>query len=335
MFYDAAWGKDRVEMAQASRQMPLDGRLAQQPPGPTVVRLILGAQLRRLRQACGVSVVIAGQRIQTSPTKISSMERGRTGFDERDVADLLTLYGVTDQHQQATLLTLAQQANTPGWAHQYRDLLSSWEQTYLGLEQASSVIRIYYPQQVPDLLQTAEVTRATLRVFYPSDSAHDLQRRVAAQITRQEVLTHRGAPRVWAVIDQALLGRLVESSTMRGQIRHLLTMAQLPHVTLQVLPRYSGEYVAIGGPLTIFRFADLDLPDTAYLQQHTTALHLNRDEDVQHYRTLMDRICVLARSPAETIEYLKTILTSPTTPVAERLRSHARLCGPATFPAPS
>jgi Domain of unknown function (DUF5753) len=197
------------------------------------------------------------------------------------------------------------------------------------------MIRTYYPQQVPDLLQTAEVARATLRVFYPSDSAHDLERRVAAQITRQEVLTHRGAPRVWAVIDQTLLGPLVESSTMRAQIHHLLTMAQLPHVTLQMLPRYSGEYVAIGGPLTIFRFAEPDLPDTAYLQQHTTALHLDRDEDVQHYRTLMDRICVLARSPAETIEYLKTILASSTTPVTERLTSQAQLGGPATFPTPS
>jgi hypothetical protein len=300
----------RVEIAQASRHMPLGGPLAQQPPGPTVVRLILGAHLRRLRQARGISAAIAGQTIRTSHTKISNMERGRTGFDERDVADLLTLYGVTDEHQRAMLLALAQQANTPGWAHQYHDLLSSWEQTYLVLEQASSVIRTYYPQQVPDLLQIPEVARATLRLFHPSDSAHDLGRRVAAQMTRQEILTHRGAPRLWAVIDQAMLARFDESSTMRDQIRHLIIMAQLPHVTLQMLPIYSGEYVAISGPLTILRFAGPDLPDSAYLQQHTTALHLNRDEDVQHYRTLMDRICVLAKSPAETIEYLKTVLVT-------------------------
>jgi hypothetical protein len=254
-----------------------------------VVGIPLGAQLRRLRKASGLTVEVASHAIGASHTKISRMERGRVGFKAREVADLLTLYGVTDQHQRQTLLTLAVQANAADWAHYYSDLLPSWGATYLGLEQASSVIRTYQPQVVPDLLQTEDVARALQRLRHPSDCVLDIERRVAVQMTRQEILTHPSTPQLWAVIDQAALWWLAGSSALREQVRHLITMAQLPHVRLQVLPVSSGEHVAISGPLTILRFADPELPDVVYYQQQTTALCLDRDEDVQHYRALMER----------------------------------------------
>jgi hypothetical protein len=116
---------------------------------------------------------------------------------------------------------------------------------------------------------------------------------------------------VWAVLDQAALWRLDGYSARRAQIRHLITMAQLPHVTVQMLPAYPGEHVAVAGPLTILRFAEPEIPDIAHLQHQTTALYLDRDEDVQLYRTLMDRLCVLALSPAKTIKYLSTIIAQP------------------------
>jgi Domain of unknown function (DUF5753)/Helix-turn-helix domain len=288
----------------------MDGRSAGQSQGLTVLRTTLGTQLRRLREASGVTAEVAGHAIRASHIKISRMERGRVGFNERDVADLLILYGITDQHQRVQLLTLARQANATDWAHHYRDLLPSWGETYLGLEQASSVIRTYQPRLLPSLLQTEDFARAVLRLLHPNESALDIERRVALQMTRQEILTYPGAPRLWAVVDQAALWRLAGCSILREQIRHLITMAELPHVRLQVLPVYSGEYVAIGGPFTILRFAESELTDIVYLQHHTTALHLDRDEDVQHYRELMDHVCVLAKSPADTIKYLSTILTN-------------------------
>jgi transcriptional regulator with XRE-family HTH domain len=275
-----------------------------------VVCTLLGTQLRRLRQASGVTVEVAGHAIRVSHTKIGRMERGRVGFNVRDVAKLLTLYGVTDQHQRRKLLALAREANAADWAHYYSDLLPSWGATYLGLEQASSVIRTYQPQLVPDLLQTEDVARALQRLRHPSDSVLDIERRVALQMTRQEISTDPGAPQLWAVIDQAALWRLVGCPTLREQIRHLITMAELPHVTLQVLPAYSGKNVAIGGHLTILRFADPELPDVVYHQQQTTALYLDRDEDVQHYRALMDNVGALAKSPTQTINYLSTLLTN-------------------------
>jgi transcriptional regulator with XRE-family HTH domain len=278
--------------------------------GPRVVRILLGTQLRRLRKASGITVEVASHAIGASHTKISRMEHGRVRFKVREVADLLTLYGVIDQHQRQTLLTLAVQANAADWAHYYSDLLPSWGATFLGLEQASSVIRTYQPQVVPDLLQTEDVARALQRLRHPSDSVLDIERRVALQMTRQEILTDPSAPQLWAVIDQAALWWLAGSSALGEQVRHLITMAELPHVRLQVLPTSSGEHVAISGPLTILRFADPELPDVVYHQQQTTALCLDSDEDVQHYRALMDNVGALAKSPRQTINYLSTLLTN-------------------------
>jgi transcriptional regulator with XRE-family HTH domain len=267
-------------------------------------------QLRRLRKASGITVEGASHALGVSHTKISRMEHGRVRFRACEVADLLSLYGVTDQHQRQTLLTLALQANAADWAHCYSDLLPSWGASFLGLEQASSVIRTYQPQVVPDLLQTEDVARALQRLRHPTDSVLDIERRVAVQMTRQEILTDPSAPSLWAVIDQVALWWLAGSSALGEQVRHLITMAELPHVRLQVLPVSSGEHVAISGPVTILRFADPELPDVVYYQQQSTALCLDRDEDVQHYRALMDNVGLLATSPTQTINYLSTLLTN-------------------------
>jgi hypothetical protein len=122
------------------------------------------------------------------------MELGRGSFKERDVADLLTLYGITDEHEREVFLALARRSKVPGWWHDYSDILPSWFETYLGLEQASSVIRTYEPQLVPGLLQTQEVARAVVQLSHLSQSGDDIERRVALQMKRQEILTQPGAP---------------------------------------------------------------------------------------------------------------------------------------------
>ncbi|HEX8933366.1 MAG TPA: Scr1 family TA system antitoxin-like transcriptional regulator [Pseudonocardiaceae bacterium] len=136
-----------------SRSSPSD-HVPSRSHGPTALRIALGTQLRRLREANGISAEAAGYAIRASHAKISRMELGRVGFKERDVADLLTLYGITDEREQNAFLSLARRANVPGWWHQYSNILPGWFEMYLGLEQASSVIRSYQPQFVPDLLQT-------------------------------------------------------------------------------------------------------------------------------------------------------------------------------------
>jgi hypothetical protein len=236
------------------------------------------------------------------------MELGRVGFRDRDVADLLILYGVTDEQERRAFLTLVRRANVPGWWHQYSDVVASWFEIYLGLEQASSVIRTYQPQLIPGLLQTEGVARGVIELGHPRPSDDDLERRVSLRMARQEILTQPAAPQLWAVIEEATLWRFNGRSVMREQIDHLITMAELPNVALQLIPIHSSAHVALGGPFTILRFAEPDLPDIVYLEQLSSALYLDKSEDIQHYRTIMDRLCVQSKSPAETIKFLSGTL---------------------------
>lgn len=293
---------------ETSGQEPAVGQARIRPQGPTVLRIALGAQLRRLREASGISAEAAGYAIRGSYAKISRMELGRVSFKERDVADLLTLYGITGEPERAAFLTMARQANAPGWWHRYSDILPSWFEMYLGLEQASSVIRTYEPQLIPDLLQTREVAGALIQLGHPSGSTDDTERRIALRVARQEVLTQPEAPCLWAVIDESALWRLGSRMVMRAQIQHLIEIAELPNVTLQVIPIYSGAQAGVGGPFRILRFSEPDLPDIVYLEQLTTALYLDKIQDIEHYMLVMDRLCVQAKSPVETTRFLKSTL---------------------------
>jgi transcriptional regulator with XRE-family HTH domain len=293
--------------APRSSEDPSGGAGSGRSPGPTALRIVLGTQLRRLREARGITAAAAGHAIRASHAKISRMELGRVGFRDRDVADLLSLYGVTDEQERRAFLTLVRRANVPGWWHQYSDIVASWFEIYLGLEQASSVIRTYQPQLIPGLLQTPDVARGVIELGHPRPSDDDIERRVALRMARQEILTQPAAPQLWAVIEETSLWRFNDRSVMREQIDHLITMAELPNVALQVIPIHSGAHVALGGPFTILRFSEPDLPDIVYLEQLSSALYLDKGEDIQHYRTLMDRLCVQSKSPAETISLLSNV----------------------------
>lgn len=285
------------------------GGHAQRPPqGPTALRIVLGNQLRQLREARGITAGAAGYAIRASHAKISRMELGRVGFKERDVADLLTLYGITDEQERGSFLELARQSNVSGWWHHYSDVLPDWFERYLGLEQASAVIRTYESQLIPGLLQTEECARAVILFDNSTVCAEDIERRVTLRMKRQRVLTQPGAPNFWAVIDEAALWRLGGRSAMQEQIRHLIEMAELPNVTLQVIPFYSSAHVAAGGPFSILRFTEPDLPDIVYLEHLTSALYLDKIEDVQRYQMVMDRLSVQAKPPAETIRFLSSTL---------------------------
>src|SRR2546429_6263712 len=139
--------------------------------------MLLGAHLRRLREARGVSREDAGWEIRSSESKISRMELGRVSFKERDIADLLTLYGVDDDDERIRLLALARDANTPGWWHRYGDVLPNWFQSYLGLEAAAALIRSYEVQFIPGLLQTRDYARAVVLLGHGDARPETVDRR--------------------------------------------------------------------------------------------------------------------------------------------------------------
>ncbi|WP_301547738.1 helix-turn-helix transcriptional regulator [Micromonospora sp. C95] len=277
--------------------------------GPTVLRMLLGAQLRRLRESRGVSRESAGWEIRSSESKISRMELGRVGFKERDVADLLTLYGVTAEQERAALLKLARDANNPGWWHRYGDVLPSWFQSYLGLEAAAALIRSYEVQFVPGLLQTPEYARAVVLLGHSTAGPEEIDRRVDLRMRRQELLARPRPPRLWAVVDEAALRRPIGGpEVMRGQLEALLKATRTPNVRLQVIPFAAGGHAAAGGAFTILRFGDQDLPDIVYIEQLTSAIYLDKREDLDFYAVAMERLCVEAEPPERTPEILERMI---------------------------
>jgi Domain of unknown function (DUF5753)/Helix-turn-helix domain len=277
--------------------------------GPTVLRIMLGTQLRQLREARSVSREDAGWEIRASESKISRMELGRVGFKERDVADLLTLYGVDDEQERAALLELARQANTPGWWHRYSDVLPSWFQSYLGLEAAAAVVRTYEVQFVPGLLQTRDYAHAVIKLSHADASAEEVERRVDLRMDRQRQFVASGTSELWAVVDEAALRRPVGGhAVMRAQLKSLVEATERPNVRLQVLPFHTGGHAAAGGGFVFLRFRDEELPDVVYLEHLTNALYLDKREEVDRYATAMDRLCVEAEPANCTREILDTAL---------------------------
>ncbi len=278
-----------------------------QQTGPTVPRMVLGARLRQLREARGITGADAGTRIRASHSKISRLEMGRTGFKARDVADLLALYGVTDEAETDTLLALARQSNTPGWWHIYYDVVPSWLNVYLGLEQTAVVIRAYELQFVPGLLQTEEYARAVVRLG-PDDTEERIGRRVELRMARQQILHRARPPHLWVVIDEAALRRSMgDSALMRRQLDHLLEISALPHVTIQVVPFAAGGHAAIAGPVTVLRPPGGELPDVVYLEQLTGGVYPDKPCEIEQYRHMMNRLVVEAHPPAETRDFLHRI----------------------------
>ncbi|MFI9530698.1 helix-turn-helix domain-containing protein [Micromonospora rosaria] len=277
--------------------------------GPTVLRMLLGAQLRRLREGCGVTREGAGWEIRASESKISRMELGRVGFKERDVSDLLTLYGVKDPHERESLLKLARDANNPGWWHRYGDVLPTWFQSYLGLEAAAALIRSYEVQFVPGLLQTRDYARAVVSLGHRRATPDELDRRVDLRIQRQQLLHRPDPPQLWAVVDEAALRRPIGGrEVMRGQLTALIEATRAPHVRVQVIPFDAGGHAAAGGAFTILRFGDQDLPDIVYIEQLTSAIYLDKREDLDFYAVAMERLCVEAEPPERTPQILTRII---------------------------
>ncbi|ONK12359.1 hypothetical protein STBA_31010 [Streptomyces sp. MP131-18] len=268
----------------------------QKAGGSMVRRILLGSQLRRLREARGVTREEAGYSIRASESKISRMELGRVSFKPRDVADLLTLYGVTDEAEREPLLGLARSSGQAGWWHSYSDVLPSWFQTYIGLEAAAERIGTYELQFVHGLLQTEEYAHAVVVSGHKgTPSRTEVDRRIALRLARQKLLVSESGPHLHCVLDEAALRRPYGGrDVMEGQLSTLLEFSEHPNITLQVVPFFRGGHVAESGAFTLLRFAERELPDLVYLEQLTGALYLDKREEVAAYQVVLDRLAAEA-----------------------------------------
>ena len=285
-----------------------DGQPGADAAGPTVPRMLVGIELHRYRETAGITPEQAAYEIRASRSKISRMENGLVRFKERDVTDLLTLYGITDPQTRERLVTLARQANTPGWWSKYGDIMADWFESYLGLEMAASVIRTFELQFVHGLFQTEDYARAVTLLGHTGSSPDDVDRRVSLRLKRQDLLTGPQPPQVWTVLDEGALRRPVGGrQVMRSQLSHLAEVAQLRHVTIQVVPFDRGGHAAAGGSFTVLRFSEPEVPDVVYIEQLTSALYLDKRDDVDHYLEVMNQLSTEALTPAESMRFITNL----------------------------
>jgi len=274
-----------------------------------VLRMLLGAQLRRLRETASVTRDDAGYHIRASGSKISRMELGRVSFKERDVTDLLEYYGVTDLAEREKLVQLTREANATPWYQKFQDVVPDWFHVYVGLEEAAQLIRVYEVQFVPGLLQTEEYARAVILQGAPGVDPDEVERRVALRMGRQKLLTRENPPRYWVIMDEAALRRPMGGRDVHvGQIERLIDLVGEPNITIQVMPFRYGGHAAEGGAFTIMRFPETDLPDVVYMEYLTGAHYIDKPEEVERYAAVMERLSVAGTSPDRTREILSGML---------------------------
>jgi transcriptional regulator with XRE-family HTH domain len=217
---------------------------------PTVLRRRLGAELRRLREAAGLTIDQVADALEFSPSKVSRMERARVGALPRDVGALAQLYGI-DQEQSDRLVQEARDtraARANGWWHDYGDVHPAGSR-YMGLEAAADRIRAYEALLVPGLLQTPDYARAVIRAVQPHLRPHQVDRWVEAREVRQALLRQDAPPVIWTIVDEGALHRPVGGRrVMRQQLQRLIHDSALDTVTLQVLPLGVGEHAPCTGP---------------------------------------------------------------------------------------
>jgi hypothetical protein len=279
--------------------------------GATAARMVLGTALSRLRQGAGLSAGQASEVTGVPTGVITGMELGRADVRLWDVAGLYSAYGVDDVAERSTLLGLAHRANGTEWWHGFRDVIPDWFEHYLGLEQAASLIRLYSGQPVPALLQTPAYARELIRLSHVRFTDAELERRVELRLRRQHILHSDQPLRLWVVIDEAALRRLAgPPSVMRDQIRHLIRLCDLPHVTIRVLPFRLGAHPAnAGGPISVLRLPDRELPDIAFVEHFGGAEYFQSRAELDYFRHVLNLLALQAAQAGPVKDFLAQVLS--------------------------
>ncbi|WP_405577858.1 helix-turn-helix domain-containing protein [Streptomyces sp. NBC_01190] len=259
---------------------------------------VLGTYLRGTREQAGLTPARAGAHIRAHASKISRMETAHVSLKARDVEELLALYGV-DEQEIAQIAVLVRRSAQPDWWQPYGEVVPDWLQQLIGLERDAHVIRTYETQFVPGLLQTPAYARAVVSSGHRFAAPAEVERRVALRLERQRRMWEPGAPVLWALIDEGVLHRPVGGpKVMYDQLTYLLDVLRQPGVRLQIASYAASAEATPGTAVTYLRFAQGFLPDVVYLEHMTSAVYLDRLEDLDRYRAALDGLSALAATPA-------------------------------------
>ncbi|MFD9215044.1 helix-turn-helix domain-containing protein [Streptomyces sp. NPDC059544] len=273
---------------------------------PTVRRRRLGQELRRLRELKGMTAEEVADRLLVSQSKISRLENGRRSISQRDVRDLCGVYEVEDHRVVDSLMQMAKDSRQQGWWHAFGDIPYS---VYIGLETDAASLRVYESLIVPGLLQTRDYAHAVIEGMWPEATQSEIDKRIQIRLKRQDRLTDPDNPlRFWAVIDEALLRRVVgNEQIMADQLEHLAQLSQQPHVTLQVLPYAVGAHPGMYGKFAILEFQDAMDASVVYLEGVTSDLYLEKPNDVQSYTVMYEHLRAKALSAEESLAFIRRV----------------------------
>lgn len=276
--------------------------------GSKAMARVLGNYLRSLRESKALSPASAGHHIRAHASKISRMETAHVSLKARDVEDLLALYGV-GADERAEIARLVQRSSQPDWWQSYGEVVPDWLQQLIGLERDAHVIRTYETQFVPGLLQIPAYAQAVVLSGHRLAPPDEVEKRVNLRLERQRRMSEPGAPVLWALIDEGVLYRPVGGrDVMRAQLEYLVEALRQPGVRLQIASYEASAAATPGAAVTYLRFAQGFLPDVVYLEHMTSAVYVDRLEDLDKYRAALDELSALAATPAASRAMLEAAL---------------------------
>jgi transcriptional regulator with XRE-family HTH domain len=275
--------------------------------GPTLRRRRLGAELKRRREAAGLTQEYVSRYFEWHAAKVTRIETARVAVTARDVRDLLTLYGVHDDEYREALIGLARQSRERTWWTDYRDVMRPGN--FVGLEAEASSMRVWEPVVLPGLLQTEAYMRALMRTGRSSDPPENIDRRVALRIKRQDRLKGPSPLTLSAIVDESVIRRVVGGADVMGdQLRHLLGQAQLPNVILRVLPLDAGEHLFLSGPAALLEFRETTHSDVVYLEGLAGDYYEEQPLEVARYRNEFERLSTMALDRRMSVKMIESIL---------------------------
>lgn len=278
-------------------------------PSPTVRARRLRYELRRLREERNLTIeqVSAQSGGDLGTSTISRWETGDRRIRPTDLRVLLDVYDVHGD-QREVLLTLAREARQRGWWQSYSSAIPEWFQVYVGLETEAASIHVYEAELVHGLLQTPEYYRAFLQTAPAAGSDEEIERKIAVRSVRQERLTNDQPPAYWAVLNEAVIRRVVGGpEVMRAQLEHMAELARLAHISIQVLPFKAGAHPAMDGSFRILGFPEAPDPDVVYLENQVGGLYLEESAEVERYTLMFNHLIAKALDPDESRKLLTQV----------------------------
>jgi len=268
----------------------------------------LGQELRKLRESSGATIDQVAERLACSSSKISRIETGQSGVSQREVRDILTAYGV-DGDQAESLVEIAREAKQRGWWQLFGQVLTS---AYVGLEAAADEVWSYEVLVVPGLLQTEDYARAMIQAARPDMTDEEVEQRVRVRMNRQSLLTQEDPLQLALVLDEAVLQRPVGGArVMREQLERLSAAFELPNISLQVLPFSAGAHGGMDGTFTMLRFGDPSNHDVVFSANAAGGLFLEKDEELERYADIFERLQASALPPRESQEMIAQLAKEP------------------------